>query len=97
LGGRVPCPASCRKGAQGPARRFGVTFERIHDLEALAERLPSPARHVFDADELARLTPWAAHGRYGIEEVGFTRQDVAGLVDVAERVVATARDLIRSL
>lgn len=71
----------------------GVAFERIHDLEALAACLPSPARDAFDRDDLARLTPWAVQGRYGIEDVGFTLEDVRGLVEAAERVVTSAQSL----
>lgn len=71
----------------------GVAFERIHDLEALAARLPPTARDEFDLDDLARLTPWAVQGRYGIEDVGFTREDVDDLVGAAARVVMTARAL----
>lgn len=75
----------------------GVAFERIHDLEALATRLPSVARDALDLEDLARLTPWAVQGRYGIEDVGFTRQDVDALVEAAERVVATSVEVIRDL
>lgn len=88
---------AAEKALKGVLVAQGIAFERIHDLEALATRLPAPARDAFDFDELARLTPWAVQGRYGIEDAGFTRDDVEGLVDAAERVVVAARALIRGL
>lgn len=88
---------AAEKALKGALAAAEIAFERIHDLEALAARLPAATRDAFDLDDLARLTPWAVQGRYGIEGVGFTREDVSGLVDAAERVVATSREVIRSL
>ena len=86
---------AAEKALKGVLAAAEIAFERIHDLEALAARLPTPARDVFDLDDLARLTPWAVQGRYGIEDVCFTRADVERLVEAAARVVASSRDVIR--
>lgn len=88
---------AAEKALKGVLAASGVAFERLHDLEALLAQIPKPARERFDQGELALLTPWAVQGRYGIDDVGFTRADVAELVEAARRVVATSRGVIGTL
>lgn len=88
---------AAEKALKGVLAASGVAFERIHDLEALLTRVPEPARGRFDEGELALLTPWAVQGRYGIDDVGFGREDVRALVEAAERVVSAAREVVSGL
>lgn len=88
---------AAEKALKGVLAASGIAFERIHDLEALLARAPALARGRFDEGELALLTPWAVQGRYGIDDVGFGREDVRALVDAAERVVSAAREVVSGL
>jgi HEPN domain-containing protein len=67
---------------------------RLHDLDRLVQRLPTPQQAPFGSLDLPELTRWATEGRYPGDTDEATRADALRAVALSQAVVAVARDIL---
>ena len=86
---------TAEKALKAVLARGGVRFERTHDLARLAQRIVAAGTELpVDIEQLAELTPWAVELRYD-EPVEWEGLDRASALDLVERVLRWADDLVR--
>ena len=69
---------------------------KLHDLDRLAQRLPTSDGNAFAAIELPELTRWSIEGRYPADLDEATHADAIHAIAIARQVLETARPHIEA-
>jgi HEPN domain-containing protein len=91
----IPPPIPCVHAQQAVEKALkallivhGINPPKVHVLGKLYGQLPEEMTASFDADELARLDPWAVAGRYPGDVPEISRELAGELITLADDVCA---------